>query len=108
MGAITTGTALQRVVAGKKVAVLCWATWCPFARKFKPVWDALIKTAVETWQPLEVLLDDERNPLWAELDVEVVPTVLFFDNGRIVKRLDGKLGVGLTEQDLVSALRSSP
>ena len=32
--------------------------------------------------------------------VEVIPTVLFFENGAVVKRLDGILGVGLSEKQL--------
>jgi hypothetical protein len=49
---------------------------------------------------IHVLLDDYDNPLWDDYSVEAVPTVIFFDKGKVCRRLDGKSGVGLNEKQL--------
>jgi hypothetical protein len=41
-------------------------------------------------------------------EVEVFPTVLFFENGAVSKRLDGIPGVGLTEKHLVDFIAACP
>jgi hypothetical protein len=43
-------------------------------------------------------LDDYDNPLWDDYKVDAVPTVIFFEKGKVGKRLDGKFGVGLNEK----------
>lgn len=59
----------------------------------------------KTWVPVEAAIDEEENPLWDEYSIEIVPTVLFFENGKVVRRLDGKPGRGLAGRDLGEALR---
>ena len=49
---------------------------------------------------IHVLLDDYDNPLWDDYEIDAVPTVIFFEKGKISKRLDGRLGVGLSEREL--------
>ena len=53
---------------------------------------------------VEVCLDVEDNPLWESYGIEIVPTVLFFSNGEVVRRLDGKPLVGLDLGALDQAL----
>lgn len=43
---------------------------------------------------------DDKASLMEKYSVEVVPTVLLFENGVVTKRLDGVAGVGLTEEQL--------
>ena len=57
-----------------------------------------------SYVPLQIILDDENNPLWEAYQIEIVPTVLFFASGQVVKRLDGQPGIGLGEADLRKAL----
>ena len=94
--------ALAAAVAGKKAVVLFHATWCPFCRAFLPVFEKAMRAGKH--EAVEAVLDDEENPLWAEHGINLVPTVLFFDKGKVVRRLDGKPGAGLTEADLEQAL----
>ena len=49
---------------------------------------------------VHVLLDDYDSSLWDDYSIDAVPTVLFFDKGKVSKRLDGKSGVGLNEKQL--------
>lgn len=77
-----------------KVYALIYATWCPFCIRFKPVFQ---KYAQE--QPdLFLLAQDDQERLADRYSVDVVPTVLLFENGQPTHRLDGVLGIGLTEK----------
>ena len=48
---------------------------------------------------LHVIVDDYDNPLWEEYSIEAVPTVILFELGTVLKRLDGRLGRGLNEKE---------
>jgi hypothetical protein len=56
---------------------------------------------------LEVIhskINDDDNPLWDRFVISAVPTLLAFDNGKIISRRDAKTGVGLSQSDLDSML----
>jgi thioredoxin 1 len=89
-------------LAGRKVVVLFHATWCPFCRAFVPVFRRLAADA--GYAPLEVVLDEEDDPLWQRFRLDLVPTVVFFDDGAVTRRLDGTAGVGIDERSLRGAL----
>jgi thioredoxin 1 len=84
----------------EKVLALFYASWCPYCAAFVPVFN---KTAgnFSVGAVVHVLLDDFDNPLWDDYDIEAVPTVIFFEKGKACRRLDGRLGVGLREKQLV-------
>ena len=98
---------LMPAVAQGRTLVLCRATWCPFCRAFEPVFrrrtGSLADLAVA-----ELVLDDEHSPLWSALNLAVVPSVLLFENGKITRRLDGRLGVGLADGPLDTFLDRLP
>ena len=80
-----------------RVFVLFYASWCPFSARFLPIFD---KYAHEkTRKCLRVKIDDKAS-LMEEYSVEVVPTVILFENGKVAKRLDGVAGAGLNEKQL--------
>lgn len=80
----------------KKVLALFYASWCPYCVRFVPTFDK--KAASLGFENVvHVLLDDYDNPLWDDFDVPAVPTIIFFEAGKVCKRLDGKLGRGLSE-----------
>ena len=41
---------------------------------------------------IHVLLDDYDNPLWDDYDIPAVPTIIYFEDGKVCKRLDAQLG----------------
>lgn len=104
MQTVTDPEELSPAIQGKSAMVLFHSSWCPFCRRFKPVFDS-VAADQGAWEPLEVLLEEDENPLWNRFEIEVVPTVLFFREGQVVKRLDGRPGVGLREPELRAALR---
>jgi thioredoxin-like negative regulator of GroEL len=79
-----------------KVIALLYATWCPFCISFL----SIFKKHTEGKSLNFVLVQDDQEILADKYSVEVVPTVLYFKNGTVAKRLDGILGVGLKEQQL--------
>jgi len=82
----------------KKVLALFYATWCPYCMGFVPTFNKKVST-MRFENVVHVLLDDYDNPLWDEYDVPAVPTIIFFEDGKVSKRLDGKLGMGLSERE---------
>lgn len=81
----------------EKVLALFYASWCPYCKAFVPVFDKKINDFT-AGTVIYVLLDDFDNPLWDDYDVEAVPTVIFFEKGKVTRRLDGTSGGGLKEK----------
>jgi thioredoxin 1 len=80
-----------------RVFVLFYASWCPFSARFLPIFDKYSQE--KTRRCLRVKIDDKAS-LMEKYSVEVVPTVLLFENGTVAKRLDGVAGAGLSEEQL--------
>jgi thioredoxin 1 len=83
----------------RSVLALFYASWCPYCRSFLPVFG---KNAPRQGVRvvLRVKVDDYDNPLWDEYSIEAVPTVILFNEGQVCRRLDGRLGYGLSEKQL--------
>jgi len=47
-----------------------------------------------------VKVQDDEDTIADQYSVEVYPTVIYFENGSIAKKLDGVRGIGLNEQKL--------
>ena len=83
----------------ERVLVLFYATWCPYCVNFVPVFNKRIVN-FSIGNVIHVLLDEYDNQLWDDYDIEAVPTVIFFEKGKVSKRLDGRFGIGLNEKQL--------
>jgi thioredoxin 1 len=81
---------------GKKF-VLFYASWCPFSQRFLPIFE---KYAQDNPQSCLRIKIDDKAKLCEKYSVDVVPTVLLFEKGKVTKRLDGARGVGLNERQL--------
>ncbi|TLZ77713.1 MAG: thioredoxin family protein [Methanobacteriota archaeon] len=84
------------VESDEPTVVMFWATWCPFCRRFKQEFERL--AAAHPWRFAAVYLDDEDNPLWDDYAVDVVPTLALFQDGKVVDRLNGVLGYGISRK----------
>jgi thioredoxin 1 len=95
----------EKVKQSKRVLVLFCASWCPFCQNFFSTFDRLsLKHGFDNM--LRVYIDDYDNPLWEDYSIDAVPTVLLFDQGMVTRRLDAKLGSGLTEKRFNEWLKS--
>jgi thioredoxin-like negative regulator of GroEL len=84
------------------VIAMVYVSWCPFCRKALPVFE---KQAMTEQRHLLLVADDEERI--ADLyDIDIFPTLILFDKGRAVKRLDGKPGVGLSDKQIKDFIKS--
>ncbi len=75
---------------GAVTPVLFWATWCGYCSRFKPHFeDAADGSSLRF---LSVDVSDESSPAWDDYGVTVVPTVVLFEDGEEVDRIEGILG----------------
>jgi len=97
---------IRSLKSGLRVVALFYASWCPFCRAFLPIFEQHAQRNAED-RFLLVKIDDEANPLWEKYEIDVVPTVILFQGGKVSRRLDGTLGVGLNERQLERFLGST-
>lgn len=90
------------VEAGGKKFVLFYSSWCPFCVRFAPAFE---KHAAGHPEPFVKVCTDNLPDLEDKFSIEVVPTVLCFSGGKLLKRLDGALGRGLTEEKLLDFIK---
>jgi thioredoxin 1 len=83
----------------KKTVVLFYATWCPYCSNFKPTFES---AKIDTANKMGSIIDEDENPLWDRFNIQSVPTIIIFENGKIVSRRDAKKHVGLTKSDMDS------
>ncbi len=83
--------------AGGRRLVLFYSAWCPFCVAFLPAFEKQAETAPGAF--LKVCTEDLPG-LEDKFSIEVVPSVLCFESGRLSARLDGQLGRGLSGDSL--------
>jgi thioredoxin 1 len=94
------GSAAQLEAAVKsrdRLMVLFYASWCPFSRAFLGTYLAHAAAGDPCYARIVVDIGD---PLVEKFGIEVFPTVLFFEQGRPARRLDGVFHRGLSEAQL--------
>jgi thioredoxin 1 len=80
-----------------KLMVLFYASWCPFSQAFLGTYTAHAATGDPCYARIIV---DDGDPLVNKYAISVFPTVLFFEHGRVVRRLDGVYHRGLSQGQL--------
>lgn len=98
-------SALEKFLTSNRNAlVLFFAGWCPYSRAFRPIFER--ETAKQKICTCAIaVVDEDDNPLWDKCNVERVPTVVYFKNGRILKQLVETPGVGLSRAELLDFLK---
>lgn len=87
-----------------KVIAFVYASWCPFCKKVLPLFQELARDGRRDF----LLVEDDNESIAEKYVVDVFPTVLFFHNGEIALRLDGKPGAGLNEKQIKDFIKSCP
>lgn len=85
----------------RKLFVLFFASWCPFSRRFLPIFERHTKNNPV---PCLSIAIDNRQDLCDRYRIEYYPTVLLFKEGKVAQRLDAAPGEGLSEQQLEQLL----
>ena len=81
----------------KKMLVLFYADWCPYCANFKPTFEEIDSSNL---QKKVALVNEDENPLWDRFSIQAIPTMIAFQNGKILTRRDAKKGKGLTRTDI--------
>ncbi len=89
---------------GKKTLVMFYADWCPFCRKFKPIFETVANSHNKNMNFYASMINDDDNPLWDRFSINTVPTLIAFDKSEIISRRDAKMGLGLNKSDIDSIL----
>ena len=95
----TAGLARETIVAADGIVLLDFtAEWCPPCRQLAPVLDQL---DAETSDLTVLTVDVDTAPeLAVEYDVMSFPTMLFFVDGELRKRLVGARGISPLREEL--------
>jgi thiol-disulfide isomerase/thioredoxin len=86
----------------ERVIALFHASWCPFCVSFLPVFERCAESEGLSF----LMVKDDQESIGNKYSVEVVPTALFFEKGKVSRRLDGVLGVGLSEKRLTDFIQA--
>lgn len=90
--------ALEEAIRSRdRLMVLFYAAWCPFSQAFLGTYRKHAAAGEPCY--MRILVDDE-DPLIEKYSIEVYPTVLFFEKGKVEKRLDGIYHRGLSKGQL--------
>ena len=89
------------IKSDKKTVVLFYATWCPYCANFKPTYES---AKIQTANKFGSIIDEDENPLWDRFNIQAVPTMIVFQNGKIISRKDARKHVGLTKSDMDSLI----
>jgi thiol-disulfide isomerase/thioredoxin len=87
----------EQIKSKNQAFVLFYASWCPFSQRFLPVFNRFAEN--QTRECIKVVADFNES-LCDKYSIEVYPTVLFFEKGKVAKRLDGEAGEGLNKAKL--------
>jgi thioredoxin 1 len=91
-----TDAAFEQTVINAELPVIVdfWAPWCSPCRMVAPTLDKL--AAEHTGKLVIAKVNTDENQEWAQkYDVQGIPTMLFFYNGKIVHRQTGALPEGI-------------
>jgi thioredoxin 1 len=88
----------------KNALVLFYASWCPFCSRLLPEF----RKCAERSSRVFLLVEDDQEIIADKYSINIFPTVLFFENGKVAKRLDGAAGKGLQEKQLEEFINSCP
>jgi len=88
--------------AKERVIALFYASWCPFCASFLPVFERHAEGEGLSF----LVVKDDQESMGDNYSVEVVPTALFFEKGKVSRRLDGVPGVGLNKKQLTDFIHA--
>ncbi len=65
----------------KKTLILFYASWCPYCANFKPIFEEINSESIEK---KGALVDEDENLLWDRFNIQLVPTMIAFQDGKIL------------------------
>ena len=71
----------EMIENGKTFLVDFWAPWCPHCRKINPAYEQIAEQYAGVLDVVKVDMDENDN-LWSELQVELIPTLRLYVDGK--------------------------
>jgi thioredoxin-like negative regulator of GroEL len=87
----------EAIESRDKLMVLVYASWCPYSQAFLRIYLDHASKGDPCYARIVV---DGGDPVVEKYAITVFPTVLFFEKGALVRRLDGVYHVGLSRAQL--------
>jgi len=85
------------------VFVLFYASWCPYSLRFLPIYEKNANGREREF--VRFIVDDHEN-VCDKHEIEVYPSVLYFKDGKVARRLDGGYHIGLSERQLTGLMEA--
>ena len=88
---VVTDSTFQREVLesnGRPVLLDCWAPWCGPCRMVGPIMDQLATESKGRYRVAKLNVDENPRTA-AQFQIQSIPTMLIFKNGKLVDRLIG-------------------
>src|SRR5512146_1803072 len=86
----------KQIEANPKTLALFYASWCPLCRSFMSTFNRQAEKDKSVFF-MKVRIDEDENPLWETYSLDSVPSIILFENGQVLRRLDCERGIGLSE-----------
>ena len=80
---ITSEKLREMIENGKTFLVDFWAPWCPHCRKINPAYEQIAEQYAGVLEVVKVDMDED-DKLWSELQVELIPTLRLYVDGKPV------------------------
>lgn len=87
----------------RELFVLFYSSWCLFSEIFLPVFEESARRMEGDFCSVDVEFMEQCRQKYS---IKVTPTVLFFRDGKVARRLDGEPGVGLDDAQLAALVRA--
>lgn len=78
--------------------MLFHASWCPFSRRFLPLFDQAEPEASVPFARTD--LRHPQDPRWDDFRIHSVPTLVYYEHGEELERLEGVRDRGIARADL--------
>ena len=86
----------------RSVSILFYATYCPYCKRFIPIFEKYEKDMRSLLARSDITDDD--NPLWEKYSINAVPTVIVFKKGAEVGRIMSRPSLCITKDDFEDLL----